>query len=73
MSSLIYQTGVLSKSVGWFRAEITQLVSVGQSRPVGHRGLQFHYCFLRKLSVRLADVLGRPNQVKPSLMFSLKC
>lgn len=46
----------------------------GPVMPCGAQtGLQFHYCFLKKLSLRLTDFLGRPNQVKLSLMFSLKC
>lgn len=45
----------------------------GPVTPYGAQtGLRFHYCFLKKLSLRLTDFLGRPNQVKLSLMFSLK-
>lgn len=51
-------------------------IAAGVCGPVTPRGaqtgLQFHYCFLKKLSVRLTDFLGRPDRVKPSLMFSLK-
>lgn len=77
MPSLIRQTVALSEYVGSFRRVTVQPVFVAQASlgagGGGTENLQFHYRFLKKLSPRLTDFLGRPNQVQLSLMFSLKC
>lgn len=74
MPSLIYQSVVLAKSIRLVQERNNTASVCGLVMPCGPQtGLQCHFCFLNKLSLRLTGFLGRPNQVKLSLMFSLKC